>query len=282
MGAAVDRPATYDELCAVLVGRRDQLPKRLTQTATFMLSHPDDIAFGTAASIAEAAGVQPSTLVRFAQSLGFDGFSELQMLFRERLRDRTQSYEARLQAIEDENGDLDEDEKLLHGFLDASRQSLERFSQSIDITTFRGASDTLARAETLYLIARRRSFAPIIQLAYACSKLRIRHQLIGSVNGVDEDLVAMATRRDAAIIISFSPYAEQAVAHCAQLAANGVPIVAITDSAMSPLAAEAEHCFHIVEADYAAFRALSASMTLALALPVAVAERRRAASARHE
>jgi len=64
---------------------------RIAQVAAYALDNPDEIAFGTAASIADAAGVQPSTLVRFAQHLGFDGFTSLQSVFRQRLRERNSS-----------------------------------------------------------------------------------------------------------------------------------------------------------------------------------------------
>ena len=72
--------------------------------AVFALENPDEIAFGTAASIAERADVQPSTLVRFAQSIGYAGFSDLQAVFRERLRERGSSYEERLETIFDTLG----------------------------------------------------------------------------------------------------------------------------------------------------------------------------------
>ena len=44
--------------------------------------------------------MQPSTLVRFAKALGYSGFSELQAVFQQRLRDRPNNYEARLQALD--------------------------------------------------------------------------------------------------------------------------------------------------------------------------------------
>ena len=71
-------PEDFDALRAAFAQRRGRLPKRLKQVAAFALAHPDEVAFGTAAGIAERAGVQPSTLVRLAQSLGYAGFSELQ------------------------------------------------------------------------------------------------------------------------------------------------------------------------------------------------------------
>ncbi len=81
----------FESLRAMIITRRQSLPRRLAQVAAHALDNPDEFAFGTAASVAAAAGVQPSTLVRFAQHFGFDGFSDLQRLFRNRLKERTTS-----------------------------------------------------------------------------------------------------------------------------------------------------------------------------------------------
>ena len=82
-------PRDFDSLRSVIIERKATMPKRLAQVAAYALSNPDEMAFGTAASIATAADVQPSTLVRLAHHLGYEGFSDLQNVFRARLRDRT-------------------------------------------------------------------------------------------------------------------------------------------------------------------------------------------------
>ncbi len=71
-------PKDFAGLKAQIIARSKTLPKRLSQIAAFALEHPDDIAFGTVASIAEQAEVQPSSLIRFSQAMGYQGFSELQ------------------------------------------------------------------------------------------------------------------------------------------------------------------------------------------------------------
>jgi DNA-binding MurR/RpiR family transcriptional regulator len=242
--------------------------------AAFALGHPDEIAFGTTASIAAASEVQPSTLVRLAHHLGYEGFSDLQSIFRERLRDRTLSYEERLVSLEQSSGD-DEDATLLAGFISAASQSVSRLAATVQTETFAKAVDILAAAETIYLIAKRRSYPLTAHMTYAFSKLNIRHQIVASPNGVDPEMVQFATPRDAAIAASFSPYAADSLAQSQDLADRGVPVIAITDSAFSPLAACATHWFEVAEADFAGFRSLSASMALTMALPVAIAERRR-------
>lgn len=267
-------PRDFESLRSTIIERKANMPKRLAQVAAFALGNPDEIAFGTTASIAAASDVQPSTLVRLAHHLGYGGFSDLQSIFRERLRDRTLSYEERLVTLEQSSGD-DEDANLLSGFIAAANQSVNRLAATVQSDTFTKAVNILAGAETIYLIAKRRSYPLTAHMTYAFSKLNIRHQIVASPNGVDPEMVQFATPRDAAIAASFSPYAADSLSQSQELADRGVPVIAITDSAFSPLAACATHWFEVAEADFAGFRSLSASMALTMALPVAVAERRR-------
>jgi DNA-binding MurR/RpiR family transcriptional regulator len=112
-------------------------------------------------------------------------------------------------------------------------------------------------------------------MAYAFGKLKVRCQLVGTSAGIDDDLLAMATPRDAAFAISFSPYASESAAQARAMAARGIPVVSLTDSAFSPLAECSQEWFEVVEADHAGFRSLSASMAFAMALTVSIAEARR-------
>ncbi|EPE99092.1 MurR/RpiR family transcriptional regulator [Rhizobium grahamii] len=267
-------PRDFESLRSTIIERKANMPKRLAQVAAFALGNPDEIAFGTTASIAAASDVQPSTLVRLAHHLGYEGFSDLQSIFRERLRDRTLTYEERLVTLEQASGE-DEDANLLSGFISAASQSVNRLAATVQTDTFTKAVDILAAAETIYLIAKRRSYPLTAHMTYAFSKLNIRHQIVASPNGVDPEMVQFATHKDAAIAASFSPYAADSLSQAEALADRGVPVVAITDSAFSPLAARATCWFEVAEADFAGFRSLSASMALTMALPVAIAERRR-------
>ena len=267
-------PRDFESLRSTIIERKANMPKRLAQVAAFALGNPDEIAFGTTASIAAASEVQPSTLVRLAHHLGYGGFSDLQSIFRERLRDRTLSYEERLVTLEQSSGD-DEDANLLSGFIAAANQSVNRLAATVQSDTFTKAVNILAGAETIYLIAKRRSYPLTAHMTYAFSKLNIRHQIVASPNGVDPEMVQFATPKDAAIAASFSPYAADSLSQSQELADRGVPVIAITDSAFSPLAACATHWFEVAAADFAGFRSLSASMALTMALPVAIAERRR-------
>ena len=268
-------PRDFETLRAAILERRQSLPRRIAQVAAHALDNPDDIAFGTAASIAASAGVQPSTLIRFAQLLGFDGFTSMQAVFRARLRERTSSYEDRLQALRAKAETGAGNHAILDGFVAAATTSLQDLSRSVDEAGLAKAVALLARAETIHVLARRRSYPVASYIAYALGKLGIRAQLVESAAGLEAEMVGFATGKDAAIAVSFSPYAPATVEQAGALARQGVPVVAITDSSFSPLAEFAAVWFEVAEADFAGFRSLSASMALAIALCIGVAEKRR-------
>lgn len=272
---ATKLPADFEALKLQILSRRGTFPKRLRQAAAFALDHPDDIAFGTVASISASAGVQPSTLVRLAQSLGFEGFSSLQELFRERLRERRPSYDERLRTLRGADGGRNGPQAILHGFVDAAHRSLDTLSAGIDGAAFERAVAILAGAETIYLISKRRSYPIGSYMAYAFGKLGVRCQSAGTAAGLDEDVLALAGPRDAAFAASFSPYASETVNQARALARRGIKVVSLTDSAFSPLVESSSEWFELAEADHAGFRLLSASMAFAMALTVAVAEERR-------
>jgi len=270
-------PRDYDSLRGLILDRRRTLPKRIAQVAAYSLDNPDEIAFGTAASIAASAGVQPSTLIRFAQNLGFDGFTSLQSVFRERLRERNTSYEERLREIRTEGKDGASNRSILAGFVAASENSLAAVGRTVNEAVLDKAVAILAGADTVYILARRRSYPVASYLAYALGKLRVRSQIVDSPSGLNPEIISFATSRDAALAISFSPYAPATIEEARLLSEQGVPVVAITDSAFSPLAQFTGVWFEVAEADYGGFRSLSATMALAMTLAVGIAEKRREA-----
>ncbi len=271
-----DLPRDYATLKALIVARAEALPRRLTQVATYAVENPDEMAFGTVASIAQSADVQPSALVRFAQSLGYQGFTDLQEVFRSRLRDRVLNYDERLEQLREHTRDQSKSSVILDGFSEASRKSISDLRQNINPQQLDQAIDMLAEAETIYLVGLRRSFPITSYMAYAFGKLGIKSRLVDAVGGLAQEDASFATTKDCVLAISFTPYASETVSLTQSAHARNVPVVAITDSPFSPLASNATTWFEIQEANFEGFRSMAATLTLAMTLTVAVAERRNA------
>jgi DNA-binding MurR/RpiR family transcriptional regulator len=267
-------PRDFQTLKTRIVERAAELPKRLSQVAAYAVENPDEIAFGTAASIAEAADVQPSTLVRFSQAMGYQGFSELQEVFRSRLRERVPNYEERIAQIRQHALSASQPTVLFQGFAEAAEKSLASLKGKLESKQLEKAVDMLAKAETIYLVGLRRSFPVTSYMSYAMGKLGIRNVLIDALAGLAQEQISFATKRDAVFAVSFTPYASETIALAQAAADRSIPMVAITDSPFSPLAKIASIWIEVAEANFEGFRSMTATMTLAMTLAAAIAEKR--------
>lgn len=267
-------PRSFGDLKALIGARLASFPRRLAQIAEYALAYPDDVALGTAAGIAEKCGVQPSALVRFSQSLGYSGFTDMQSVFQSRLRERVPSYEERLAHLRERGEEISNAALLLSGFSEAATRSLDDLRSSIDHAVIDAAVAALAKAETIYLVGLRRSFPVVAYIAYAMGNLGIRNVLIDGVAGLGAEQLRFITPRDALLAVSFTPYARETAVLAESARALGPHIVAITNSPLSPLAPYADTRIEISEANFEGFRSIAATMALGITLAVAVASER--------
>ena len=267
-------PRDFAALKQLITERAAGLPKRLTQIAAYALENPDEIAFGTVSSIAEQAEVQPSALVRFSQAMGYQGFSDMQEVFRSRLRDRIPNYGERLQQLRAHAQETSKSSVIFQGFCEASARSIAALEEKLDPGDLDRAVERLAAAETIYLIGLRRSYPIASYMAYAFGKLGVRAILVDSVGGLAAEQITFAAAKDAVLAISFAPYASETISLAQAAAGRGVPVISVTDSPFSPLAQLPGPWIEISEANFEGFRSMAATLTLAMTLTVAVAERR--------
>ena len=269
-----DAPRDFEALKALLQLKGAALPKRLRQVAVFALEQPDEFAFGTAAHLAAVAEVQASTLVRFAQTLGYSGFSDLQSVFRKHLKKGFPDYRDRLTRLSTQGGAPAGPVALFEGFADAATVSLERAQQTLDAGTLDKAVRLLSLAHTIYIVGARRMFPVAAYFAYAFGNLGLKAYLMDQVGGLGPEQVGHAGSSDVVLAISFTPYAPASIEAARAAVDRGVPLVALTDSPFSPLSALADVSVELAEADFGAFRSLAATFALAMTLAVATAEAR--------
>ena len=269
-------PDSFEALRGAIAARYPALSKRLKTIAEFALAHPDVIALETVAVIAAKAEVQPSALVRFAQALGFDGFSEMQRLFRAQLVERMPSYDVRIRTLDARFGGAEVPSGPLNAFIDISIGALERLRGDIDPAVFARAVDILARADCIHLAAQRRSFPIAVYLSYLLAQLDRPVHLLDNFGGMLAEQARAIRPGDALFVVTFRSYAPEVQEVARRARAAGVPIVAITDSDLSPVYPIADACFVVHEGEIDAFRSLSATPCLALTLAVALGRRHEA------
>ena len=267
----VEAPKTIDEFMTLLASQKEVMPKRLRQCAHYVAENRDKIAVSTVSELAEGAGVLPSAFMRFCQVMGFSGFSEMQRLFRESYSQPWPDYETRLANLRE--GHAHSPTALLAEFIDAGRMSLERLVQSIDERNLEEAVSILASAPVIHLIGYRRAFPVVAYLAYALEKMdipAILHDGVGKLNAAHS-----IRKGDAVIAVTFSPYTAETIELVSQSKEIGADVIAITDAMAGPLHRLGALPLLVSEVDVGAFRALSATHSLAITLAVAVGSERR-------
>lgn len=250
----------------------DALPPRLQQISRFVLEHPNYIAIDTVADNAKRVGVPPSAMIRFAQTLGYSGFRELQRVFQSPLLDRSPSYAERVRHLaagaEPKGKGLHE---ILRHFASATTMALDHLPDSISSDALDKAVKTLVDADRVHLIGQRRSFPIVSYLAYACAHAGKPAHILSSLAGMLVEEGQSIRKGDCLIAVSFSPYSPDTLMIAEAARDRGAQVLAITDSVVSPLARHAHLTFEVKEAEVQGFRSLASSLCLAQALAVGLA-----------
>ena len=263
-------PVTVDEFRERLAEVSDGLPRRLRQCAEYVAANIDRIAVSTVAELAAGADVPPSAVMRFCQILGFSGFSGMQKLFRDAYAPGWPDYATRLQNLKAEGAGRPA--ALLADFIEAGRLSLEQLTNTVDQAALAQAVNLLAKAETVHVVGLRRAFPVASYLAYVFENMQVPAMLH---NGAGKLEHRHALRPgDSVVAVSFAPYSEETIALAQDAQSRGLPVVALTDRLTSPLARAADAVLTVQEVDFGAFRSLSATIALAMALAVAVGSAR--------
>ena len=82
----VNGTSEHQSLSKYIQARFDECSRSQKDVAQYIVDHLDEAAFQTAEELARRANTSSSTVVRFSQALGFEGFPELQAAAREEYR----------------------------------------------------------------------------------------------------------------------------------------------------------------------------------------------------
>lgn len=277
--AAPAPAAAFEALMADVAARREELPRQLRSIAQLALDAPETFALGTAAELAQAAGVQPSALVRFAAAFGYDGFAAMRLVFRQHLVARAPSYQERIRELRKE-AHSGAPGAVVREQIDEAVAGLHNLAAALDEATLRAAVDLLARSAQVQLLAARRSFPVASYLAYGLAQLERRVTLLDGVGGMNAPFAAALGRGDLLVVVSFRSYTPEVVDIARAARARGAAVLAITDSRASPLVPVATLALLIGDDRRHPFRSLVEPIVLAQSLVIALGHRLSEAPAR--
>ncbi|MCB9943596.1 MAG: MurR/RpiR family transcriptional regulator [Geminicoccaceae bacterium] len=262
-------PERFEELEALIGARYAQMSRRLRDIAEFVLGQPNTVALETVAVAAGQAGVPPSALVRFAQALGFDGYSDMQKLFRVRLTESAESSAERLRAVHPSGSAHD----LLGEVGEETMRALQDMASRTDPATVEEAARLLHEARSVHVIGQRRAFAVAAHLHYALMSLGRPVDLLDGIAGMNGQRIDLVAPGGLLIAVSYKPYAIETIEAVKRARSRSLDVLAVTDSPLSPLAPLASCLLQVRDPEVRQVRSLAASMSLAMLLVLATGRR---------
>jgi DNA-binding MurR/RpiR family transcriptional regulator len=257
--------------------RQNELIKRINENypklskgqkllANYMMKHYEKAVFLTAAKLGKIVGVSESTVVRFANELGYDGYPKLQRALEELVKNKLTS----IQRMEVTSDRIDR-QHVLKAVLQSDAEKIRHTLEEVDEKTFDAAVDMILSGRKIYILGVRSSASLASFLGFYFNLIFDNVKLIhtNSVSEMFEQIYRMGPE-DVVIGISFPRYSKRTLKAMEFSRSRQAKIITITDSPLSPMIPYAD-CSLIARSDMASFvDSLVAPLSIINALIVAL------------
>lgn len=250
-----------------LSGKR--LSKGHRKIASFIEDHYDKVVFMTAARLGDVVEVSESTVVRFANACGYEGYPQMQRALKEIVRHRLTPSQ-RLTMSSDISA-----EDLPAEVLRTDMQNIRATIDQLNADVFGQVVEQISKAKSIYLIGLR-SASPLAQFfAYYLRYIFDDVRVVNSIINDTFETIARIKTGDVLIAISFPRYSNRTL-ECMQFAKkHNVEVIGITDGPLSPLHDVSDLCLD-ARTDMTSFAdSLAAPMSLINALIAALGRHNR-------
>ncbi|PRR81081.1 MurR/RpiR family transcriptional regulator [Clostridium vincentii] len=256
------------DLMKLIQTKFSRLSKGQKLISVYILKSYDKAAFMTAAKLGLSVGVSESTVVRFANELGFSGYPTLQRALQELIKNKLTTVQ-RLELSKD----FASDEDALKGVLKADIENIRATLEKINPYTFEQVLNSIFQAKNIYIIGLRSSTTLSEFLGFYLNVILQNVKVVSyGISDIFEQMINIH-EGDLVIGIGFPRYAAKTVDALDFSKARGATVVALTDSLLSPLATKADYTL-IAQSNMASFvDSLVAPLSVINALIMAVGMR---------
>ena len=223
-----------------ILGLIEHLPQQLQAAARYVLDNPRDVALLSMRDQARLAGVQPATMTRLAQRLGFRGYDEIRVLHADAVRTGVSGFSSRA-GIHVTTQKLKGERALAAEMVNWAARQIARLSEPAMLDSLAGSAKALGAGRRIYCVGLRASFPVAWHFHYILSLLEDRVVLVDAVGGTGIDALRDLVSEDILFAVSVAPYTRVTVDVARYASDRGSAIVAVTDSEASPLARLARH-----------------------------------------
>ncbi|MFP4698154.1 MAG: MurR/RpiR family transcriptional regulator [Eubacteriales bacterium] len=243
-----------------------KLSKGQKLLANYIMKHYEKAVFLTAAKLGKIVGVSESTVVRFANELGYDGYPKLQRALEELVKNKLTSIQR--MAV---TSDRIDKQHILKSVLKSDADKINYTLNEIDEKDFDNAVKMILSARKIYILGVRSSATLASFLGFYFNLIFDNVKLIhtNSVSEMFEQICKMG-EEDVVIGISFPRYSKRTLKAMEFARARNANVITITDSPLSPMVNYAD-CRLLARSDMASFvDSLVAPLSVINALIVAL------------
>ncbi len=213
------------------------LSKAERRVGRALLADYPSAGLASAARLAQRAEVSPPTVLRFAQSLGYDGFADLQVALRAELSARSSGPITRLPDAPPAGSPLD---RLLQQGRAQNDRAAETLAQ-LPAAALEAAVALLADTNrTIYLHGGRFSHLLAVHLAAHLEQLRPGLRVLADPTGADLGALLELDRSDVLVLFDYHRYQRSAAELAGRVHRAGATVLLITDDLACPVAPDAE------------------------------------------
>ena len=257
-------------ITAQISERLSSFSKGQRRIADAILNSYEKVAYMTAAKLGEFCEVSESTVVRFANELGYAGYPDMQHAVQELVRTKLTPNQ-RIEVTNRRLGNRD----VLQNVLSADAERIKYTLEHIDKETFKSAVDSLLNAKNIYIFGARSSASLAYFLSYNLELIfdHVKFLQPSSAGEVFEQILTIE-KGDVLFAISFPRYSKKVVDAVRYAQKEGATVIALTDSPISPLSEYADHLL-TAQSDMASFvDSLVAPLSILNATLAAIAKER--------
>jgi DNA-binding MurR/RpiR family transcriptional regulator len=226
---------TEGPLARAIVSTFEALPPQLQTAARYVLDRPDDVALLSMREQARRAGVPAATMTRLAKRLGLDGYDAVRALYAGAVRDGTLGFAGKA-GLQVEAQKLRGEKALAADMVQSLSRQIARLAEPEALDRLADAAQRLHRARRVYCLGLRACHAAAWHFHYMLSLLGDKTVMLDDAGGTGLDAIRDAGPGDVVLAASVEPYARATIEGARYATLQGVPVVALTDSAVSPLA----------------------------------------------
>lgn len=221
-----------NDLISLINSNYYKFSKGQKQIAQFIIDHYDKAAFMTAAKIGETVDVSESTVVRFASTIGYSGFPELQKALQVLIKNKLTT----VQRISLDSDIVNDKDKLHKRILKNEMNTLRSLYETIDTKDLDKATDLIMNAGKVYILGLRTSSTLSNYLGFYLDVILDNVKVLNNsgVNSLYEEIIRIK-ETDVLIVISYPRYSKTTIEATKFIRGRNAKIVAITDTESSPI-----------------------------------------------